>query len=97
MIISNRIDGPQLSVGAPRIVANKSDIFSHSFAGNINAIANLLRSGLTSPCDASAMWGYIPLHYAVDRGHMDLCRFLLDAGARADITDMEENSVTDMA
>ncbi|KAL8789633.1 MAG: hypothetical protein Q9213_001069 [Squamulea squamosa] len=31
------------------------------------------------------------------RGHLDLCRFLLKAGARPEITDIEEKSVTDMA
>lgn len=97
VILSNRIDGPQLSLVVPRIVPNTSDIFALCVAGNISAIAKLLGSGLASPCDMSASWGYTPLHTAVDRGHLDLCRFLLDAGARTEITDMEENSVRDLA
>lgn len=97
VIRSNAIHGPQLSLVVPRIVPDTSEIFALSVAGNINAIAKLLGSGLASPCDVSASWGYTPLHTAVDRGHLDLCRFLLRAGARAEITDLEENSVCDLA
>ncbi|KAL8717704.1 MAG: hypothetical protein Q9225_005081 [Loekoesia sp. 1 TL-2023] len=97
VIISNHVNGPQLSLVVPRIVPNTSDIFSQSFAGNIDAVAKLIQAGLASPCDINGMWGYTPLHYALDRGHMELCRFLLKAGARAEITDIEDSSVTDMA
>lgn len=97
VIISNHVNGPQLSLVVPRIVPNTSDIFFQSFAGNVDAVAKLLQSGLASPCDISGMWGYTPLHYALDREHMDLCRFLLKAGVHAEITDVEDNSVTDMA
>ena len=97
VLVSNHVNGPQLSLVIPRVVPNTSDIFFQAFAGNIDAVAKLLRSGLASPCDVSGMWGYTPLHYALDRGHMDLCRFLLKAGARAEITDIEDSSATDMA
>ncbi|KAL9598866.1 MAG: hypothetical protein Q9219_004206 [cf. Caloplaca sp. 3 TL-2023] len=97
VLISNHVNGPQVSLVAPRIVSNTSDIFLQSFAGNIDGVAKLLQSGLASSCDINGMWGYTPLHYALDRGHMNLCRFLLKAGARAEITDMSDSSVTDMA
>lgn len=32
-----------------------------------------------------------PLHYAVDRGHLDFTRFLLDHGADPNLTDAEGN------
>ena len=97
LIVSNRLSGPQLSLVVPRVVSNTSDIFFHAFTGNIDGVAKLLQSGLASPCDISDGWGYTALHYAVERGHMDLCRFLLQAGARPQITDTEGNSVTDKA
>ncbi|KAL8773915.1 MAG: hypothetical protein Q9209_001345 [Squamulea sp. 1 TL-2023] len=97
VLLSNRVDGPRLTLVIPRVVSNTSDIFFHAFSGNIDAIAKLFQAGLASPCDISGMWGYSALHYALDRGHLDLCRFLLKAGARPEITDIEERSVTDMA
>ncbi|KAL8752310.1 MAG: hypothetical protein Q9184_005776, partial [Pyrenodesmia sp. 2 TL-2023] len=97
VILSNRIDGPQLSLVVPRIVPDTSDIFALCVAGNINAVAKLLGSGLASPCDVRASWGYTPVQIAIDRGHWDLCHFLLKAGARMEITDLEENSVPDLA
>ena len=96
IVISNQLTGPQLSLVAPRIVSYKSKIFESAFAGNIDGIATLFELGLASPCDVSDDWGCTPLHYAVDKGHMNLCRFLLKAGARPDITDLDENSVTDL-
>lgn len=96
-ISTNRLSGPQLSLIVPRVVANTSDIFFHAFAGNIDGIARLFDSGLASPCDISEKYGFTPLHYAVDSGHIQLCHFLLRAGARPDITDLDENSVTDLA
>lgn len=97
LLVSNSVSGPQLSLVVPRVVSNTSDIFFHAFSGNIDGVAKLLQSGLASPCDISDLFGYTPLHYAVDRGHMNLCRFLLQAGARPQITDSEGNSVTDTA
>ena len=96
-IVSNRLNGPQLSLVVPRIVPHASDIFFQASAGNLDGVANLLRTGLASPCDIDHRWGYTPLHYAVDKGHLSLCRLLLSAGARADITDSDENTVTDIA
>ncbi|KAL8832371.1 MAG: hypothetical protein Q9170_004907 [Blastenia crenularia] len=96
-ITSNHVDGPQLSLVALRIVSDSSAIFSLASTGNTDTLAQLLQSGLASPRDVSATWGYTPLHCALDHGRTDLCRFLLDAGARADITDIEENSVIDLA
>ena len=96
-ITSNRLSGPQVSLAVPRIVSNKSDIFSYAFAGDIDGITKLLRAGLASACDISNVWGYTPLHYAVEKGHIDVCRFLLKAGARPEITDTQDNSVTDIA
>ena len=97
LLVSNSVCGPQLSLVVPRVVSNTSDIFFHAFSGNIDGVAKLLQSGLASPCDISDLFGYTPLHYAVDRGHLNLCRFLLQAGARPQITDSEGNSVTDTA
>ena len=97
VIISNKLNGPQLSLVVPRVVPSTSDIFFHTFAGNIEGVARLFQAGLASPNDISDSWGYTPLHYAVDRGHIDLCRFLLKAGARSDIIDIQESSVTDLA
>ena len=97
LIITNRVCGPQVSLVIPRVVSHTSEIFFHAFSGNIDGVMKLLQAGLASPCDTNENWGYTPLHYAVDRGHMDLCRLLLKAGARPDITDLEENSVTDIA
>ncbi|KAL8927043.1 MAG: hypothetical protein Q9208_002589 [Pyrenodesmia sp. 3 TL-2023] len=79
------------------IEAQSGDIFALCVAGNISEIAKLLGSGLASPCDVRASWGYTPLHIAVDRGHLSLCRFLLEAGAHPEICDLEENSVRDLA
>ena len=97
IIISNQVSGPQLSLVTPRVVSHISEIFGHAFQGNIDAVAKVFQLGLASPCDISSSYGYTPLHYAVDNGHMDLCRFLLNAGARASITDFAENSVNDLA
>ena len=97
LITSNYLGGPQISLVVPRIVENTSEIFFHAFAGNIDGVAKLLEAGVASPRDISHTWGYTALHYAVDRGHMELCRFLLKAGASADITDIQDHSVTDMA
>lgn len=58
IITSIRLSGPQLSLVVPRVVSNKSDIFSYAFAGDIDGIAKLLQSGLASACDVSGAWGY---------------------------------------
>lgn len=97
VIISNRLCGPQVSLVAPRVVSNTSDIMFHAFSGNIDGIARLFELGLASPFDITDNFGYTALHYAVDQGHIDLCRFLLNAGARPEITDLDENTVTDIA
>lgn len=72
-------------------------MFFYSIEGNIGGLAKLFQAGLASPLDIARQFGYTPLHYAVDRGHIDLCRFLLKAGAKPAITDAEDNSVTDLA
>ena len=96
IIISNQLSGPRVSLIAPRVVSARSEIFVQAFAGNVNGVAALFERGLASPYDVSDDWGFTPLHYAVDKGHMDLCRFLLKAGARPEITDLDDSSVTDL-
>lgn len=96
-VVSNSLDGPQLSLCVPRIIPNESDVFNYSIDGNINGLKKLFQAGLASPLDIARCFGYTPLHYAVDRGHIDICRFLLKAGAQPAITDAEDNSVTDLA
>ena len=97
IVILNKLTGPHLSLVAPRIVSYKLKIFDSAFTANIDGIARLFELGLASPCDVSDDWGYTPLHYDVDKGHMNQCRFLSKAGARPDITDLDENNVTDLA
>ena len=97
IIVSNSISGPQVSLVVPRVIPNSADIFFYTCEGDVDGVAKLLRAGLASPFDISKRWGYTPLHYAVDRGHVDLCRLLLKAGARPEITDADESSVTDLA
>ncbi|KAL8950603.1 MAG: hypothetical protein Q9222_003383 [Ikaeria aurantiellina] len=96
-ITSNYVNGPQLCLVVPRVVHFTSEIFYYASTGDIAGAAKLIGSGLASPCDISTNYGHTPLHYAVDRGHMELSRFLLQAGAKDYITDMEGNSVIELA
>lgn len=62
VIVSNRLCGPQLSLVAPRVVSNTSEIMFHAFAGNIEGIARLFELGLASPFDTNDKFGYTALH-----------------------------------
>ena len=62
VIVSNRLCGPQLSLVAPRIVSNTSDIMFHAIAGNLDGIARLFERGLASPFDVTHNFGYTALH-----------------------------------
>ena len=62
VIVSNRLCGPQVSLVAPRVVSNTSDIMYHAFAGNIDGVARLFESGLASPFDITCNYGYTALH-----------------------------------
>ena len=62
VIISNRLCGPQVSLVAPRVVSNTSDIMFHAFSGNIDGIARLFELGLASPFDITDNFGYTALH-----------------------------------
>lgn len=62
IIVSNQLCGPQVSLVAPRVVSNTSDIMFHAFAGNIDGIARLFELGLASPFDITDNFGYTALH-----------------------------------
>ena len=62
VIISNRLCGPQVSLVAPRVVSNTSDIMFHAFAGNVDGIAKLFELSLASPFDMTDNFGYTALH-----------------------------------
>ncbi|KAL2048490.1 hypothetical protein N7G274_000402 [Stereocaulon virgatum] len=97
IVISNQLTSPHLSLVAPRIVAYKFKIIDSAFAGSVDGITRLFELRLASSCDLSDDYGCTPFHYVVDKGHMYLCRFLLKAEARPDITDLDDNSVIDFA
>ena len=62
VIVSNRLCGPQVSLVAPRVVSNTSEIMFHAFAGNIDGVARLFEIGLASPFDITDNYGYTALH-----------------------------------
>lgn len=46
----------------------------------MRAIKDLFATGAASPWDVSPLGGSA-LHYAVDHGQFEICRFLIDEGA----------------
>ena len=62
VILSNRLDGPQLSLAMPRVVSYDSEIFFYARSGNIEGIMNLFEKGLAAPSDVNHTWGYSALH-----------------------------------
>lgn len=62
VLLSKRIDGPQLSLVMPRVVSYDSEIFCHAMSGNIEGIMNLFGKGLAGKSDVNHTWGYSALH-----------------------------------
>ncbi|KAK3174833.1 hypothetical protein OEA41_002079 [Lepraria neglecta] len=81
----------------PRIVPNDSAIFSLHEAGNIGGVAKLFDQGSASPDDIQDQRGFTPLHCAVLRGHPELYKFLISAGAHPSIAAFNKVNVTDQA
>ncbi|KAL2055257.1 hypothetical protein ABVK25_004595 [Lepraria finkii] len=77
-----------------RIVPNDSAIFSLAGAGNIG-VAKLFDQGSASPDDIQDQRSFTPLHCAVLRGHSELCKFLISAGAHPSIAAFSGDSITD--
>jgi hypothetical protein len=56
------MNGPQVSLKMPRVVAGSSDIFSFAVQGNFDGIKSLFSRGLASPYDVAAPNGRTALH-----------------------------------
>jgi Ankyrin repeats (3 copies) len=60
--------------------ATEDIIFTFARNGNVGAIIDLFKQRKASPNDVSAEAGQTPLHFALELGHIETCRFLLNIG-----------------
>ncbi|KAF2219190.1 hypothetical protein BDZ85DRAFT_46813 [Elsinoe ampelina] len=75
------LGAPQLSIKMASIVNNGALVFKYVHNRNLTGIQSLFSSGLASPSDAGHLDGCTPLHFAVERGCIDIVDFLLKANA----------------
>lgn len=80
------LDGPNLSVRMPRVVEWHHKLFRYANMGDVEAIQKLFSEGKASPYDVNPR-GSNALIYAAAHGNPELGRFLLQAGADAELTD----------
>lgn len=80
------VNGPNLSVRMPRVVGWQHKLFRYVNMGNVQAIQKLFSEGKASPYDVNPR-GSNALIYAAAHGNPELGRFLLQAGADAELTD----------
>ncbi|KAI4280926.1 MAG: hypothetical protein L6R38_004061 [Xanthoria sp. 2 TBL-2021] len=80
------LDGPNLSVRMPRVVEWHHKLFRYANMGDVQAIQKLFSEGKASPYDVNPR-GSNALIYAAAHGNPELGRFLLQAGADAELTD----------
>lgn len=59
------MNGPQVSLAAPRVIGGNSDIFTYSIAGNLEGVKSLFDQGLASPFDVCETNGRTPLHVRI--------------------------------
>ncbi|KAL8950089.1 MAG: hypothetical protein Q9222_003853 [Ikaeria aurantiellina] len=82
----NPLDGPNLSVRMPRVMEWQHELFRCANLGDLRGIQSLFSEGKASPYDVNPR-GSNALIYAAAHGNPELGRFLLEAGADAELTD----------
>ena len=89
------IRGPDLNLRLPRVVDWSSKLWGYGITGDLQGVQELYSLGMASPWDVNALGGSL-LHYATDRGHWDMCKFLVGQGTPIETEDDLNNSPSAM-
>ena len=81
------VDGPKVSLRAPRIMDWSHSLFTYANNGDTEAIQALFSANQASPDDVNPR-GTSALTYAAAHGHPRLGRFLLENGANSELIDV---------
>lgn len=81
------VDGPKVSLRAPRIMDWSHPLFKYAAIGDIEAIQTLFSAKQASPDDVN-QYGGNALFYAACHGHSKLGRFLVNVGTDAELVDI---------
>ncbi|KAL8879987.1 MAG: hypothetical protein Q9192_008118 [Flavoplaca navasiana] len=72
---------PALNLKVRRAVSEMSELFRLSRFGDVQGVQTLFSAQEASPDDVNLIGGWTALHFAVDHGSVDFCRFLIQQGA----------------
>ncbi|EKG17698.1 hypothetical protein MPH_05147 [Macrophomina phaseolina MS6] len=95
--MSSPMGSPSLNLKIRRVVPEVSQLFRLSRYGDAQGLRDLFISGRASPDDVHIRGGWTALHFAVDHGRIEACKFLLDSGADPEWESATGNTPVDMA
>ena len=74
-------NGPQYGLKVVAVVSPRSAVYNFALAGNLHGLIKIFNARQASPTDVDIVDGASPLHYAISRRNLDVCRFLINRGA----------------
>ncbi|KAF4981976.1 hypothetical protein FZEAL_2322 [Fusarium zealandicum] len=95
--LSQSVGTPTLNIKVRRPCSETNRLFALSRCEGVDGIRELFSSRAASPDDLDHRGGWSPLHFAVDHGCLNVCKFLLDCGADPDWEDNTGTSSVEVA